>query len=112
MLNKRENINQRLLYLIAAIPGWENRGEVGRELGIEKSRWSRIIRHDEVLYDHEIISIKEFFQTYYDWVLEGADKAGYQRALRDLFEHMVTTLTSKERLDLLNMLRSQTGSKS
>lgn len=107
MLNKRENINQRLLFLIAALSGWENRGRVGRELGIERSRWSRIIRHDEVLYDYEVIAVKEYFQTYYDWVLEGVDKPGYQVGLKDLFEHMTTTLSAKEKLDLLTLLRNQ-----
>ena len=107
MLSKRVNINQRLLYLIAAVAGWENRGAVGRELGIERSRWARIIRHKEVLYDHELIAIKEYFQTYYDWVLDGIDKPGYESGLKSLFEHMTATLSAKEKLDLLNLLRSQ-----
>lgn len=106
-MNKNYTINDRLRYLIIALPGWGNRGAVGTDLEIEKSRWSRIIRHNEKLYDHELIAIKRYFNSYYDWMLEGIDRDGYENNISALFEHVCLTLTDAERHKLMIVLRSQ-----
>ena len=106
-MNKNYTINDRLRYLIISLPGWSNRGSVGKDLNIEKSRWSRIIRHNEKLYDHEIIAIKKHFNSYYDWILEGLVRDGYEKNLSVLFEYMSLTLSDKEKLELLTQLKNQ-----
>lgn len=106
-MNKNFTINDRLRYLVISLPGWNNRGAVGRDLKIEKSRWSRIIRHNEKLYDHEIMAIKIYFDSYYDWILDGIDRNGYEKALKELFDYMSESLTSKEKLELVTQVRNQ-----
>lgn len=103
----RANINTRLLYLIAAHAGWDKRGVVGKKLGIQKSRWTRILRHNEQLYDAEIVAIKKYFNSNYEWILEGQDKDEEEKDIRALFNFITKALKPKERLDLLDVIAEQ-----
>ncbi len=106
MLSKTD-INTRLIYLVAALVGWDNRGEVGRKLGIQKSRWTRILRHKEKLHDVEVVAIKNYFHSHYDWILEGKNHKEYEQGIRELFEYLSVNLSPKERLDLMELIQKQ-----